>query len=376
MRKKLCLILTLIIFLFMFSGRVDAAKELTCIYKGGLQDYSKMLVQNSAGERFVYVNVKDEVEFDSPNWDDFLLQTDERTFHIEWHSSISSSKFDENGDLLACPLYSKKMENDPKLENYYLSFSDEDTGLFILDYDLDEEYNKLPDLDVYVSFTRDKLDEYNEIIENAEWSAKCTYYATDSEKIHLYFNEDRYMLINEDNEVYSSKVYFTLKQLWDNANEANGCPRRLYEKKSIISSPGSIWVDYYLNNEFSSKEFTITDCVGCENFIPKVDKEKDENVENCKDLFGDELVKKINDVMDIVKIVVPILLIAFGIVDFTKAVFSSSADDMSKCQKKFLKRIVAAVLVFLAPIFINLILTLANNVWENISPDACIGQDN
>ena len=66
------------------------------------------------------------------------------------------------------------------------------------------------------------------------------------------------------------------------------------------------------------------------------------------------------------------MLIALGTVDFAKAVFSGNADEMKKSQKTFIKRLIASVLVFLVPVFVNLILTLANKVWSYISPEACI----
>ena len=45
---------------------------------------------------------------------------------------------------------------------------------------------------------------------------------------------------------------------------------------------------------------------------------------------------------------------------------------LKKDRERFIKRIIAAVLVFLAPILINLILDLANNVWNWINPETCI----
>ena len=89
-------------------------------------------------------------------------------------------------------------------------------------------------------------------------------------------------------------------------------------------------------------------------------------------LLGEDVVNFINQIMKWIRIFVPILLIGLGILDFTKATFSKSEDDMKKSREKFIKRIVAAVLVFLAPIFINLILELANSVWSWISPETCI----
>ena len=67
-----------------------------------------------------------------------------------------------------------------------------------------------------------------------------------------------------------------------------------------------------------------------------------------------------------------ILLIVFGIIDFATAVFSSKEDDMKKRRETFIKRIVAAVLVFLAPILVNLLLNIANDAWNWINPDTCL----
>ena len=73
-----------------------------------------------------------------------------------------------------------------------------------------------------------------------------------------------------------------------------------------------------------------------------------------------------------IRIIVPILLIVFGILDFSKAVFSSKEENIKKSRETFFKRILAAILVFLAPIFVELILSLANQVWDVINADTCI----
>lgn len=373
MKNKSIFFFVLIISLFTFGDRVEAAKELTCICKDvAWYPTHYMFVQNSNGEHFYYYNVSGKATIDDENWINPL----EHNYQIA-EGAFDTEKYND-GVLSSCPNYSQGMTSvyRGKDNNGFLfNFSDEKH--YFEDDHACTQYDVLPEFDVYSSFYSNKLNEYNEIIENTEWSAQCTYYATDNSKKHLYFNEERYLLINESERVYSSTAKFTLKQLWDIANLVSGCPLRLYEKNAMptVSLTEDFYMDYYLSNEISGIEYTLTDCVGCENFKPKDTSVSDIEIDNCIDLFGPDLVNKINDVMDIVKIVVPILLIALGIVDFTKTVFSASVDDMSKCKKVFLKRIVAAVMVFLAPIFINLILTLANNVWEDISPDACIGQN-
>lgn len=97
-----------------------------------------------------------------------------------------------------------------------------------------------------------------------------------------------------------------------------------------------------------------------------------EKIKSCEDLFSDTTRGLINSIMKWIRILVPLLLIVFGILDFSKAVFSSNEDNMKKIREKFIKRIVAAVLVFLVPIFVNLILDLASTVWSNINSDTCI----
>ena len=89
-------------------------------------------------------------------------------------------------------------------------------------------------------------------------------------------------------------------------------------------------------------------------------------------MIGKDAKDLINTVMKWMRITVPLLLIVFGILDFSKAVFSSNEDGMKKTREKFIKRIVAAVLVFLAPILVNLILDLGNQVWEIINADTCL----
>ena len=105
--------------------------------------------------------------------------------------------------------------------------------------------------------------------------------------------------------------------------------------------------------------------------ITPTDQDKNSDINDCKSLFGDELYDKINEYFGLIRLLIPILLIGYGILDFSKAVFSNE-EDMKKIRKKFIMRIVAAVLFFLLPVFLKLILSLANNVWSFINPDTCI----
>lgn len=94
-------------------------------------------------------------------------------------------------------------------------------------------------------------------------------------------------------------------------------------------------------------------------------------VVDCKGLIGESLLEKIKSYLNIIKIAVPIILIGMGIVDFTKAIFSNDEETMKKSQKSFIKRLAIAILIFLAPTIMNLLLQLANKVWPIIKPDSC-----
>lgn len=91
---------------------------------------------------------------------------------------------------------------------------------------------------------------------------------------------------------------------------------------------------------------------------------------DCKGILGQDLIDKINSYLDVIKIIIPIILIGFGVLDFTKAIFGGE-DDMKKAQNAFFKRICIAVVIFLTPSLVNLLLNLANSVWPIISPNAC-----
>lgn len=93
---------------------------------------------------------------------------------------------------------------------------------------------------------------------------------------------------------------------------------------------------------------------------------------SCDKLLGDEVIDFINEIMGWVRIAAPILLIGFGVLDFVKATFSGKEEDMKKNRERFIKRIVAAILLFLVPIFVNLLLELINKVWSWVNPDTCI----
>lgn len=84
--------------------------------------------------------------------------------------------------------------------------------------------------------------------------------------------------------------------------------------------------------------------------------------------FGDVIF----DVFKIIMIIAPILVVVFGSIDFAKATLQSDEAALKKAGQSFGKRIIAAVLLFLLPTIISLMLQIATSVGIlEEKPDMC-----
>lgn len=88
-------------------------------------------------------------------------------------------------------------------------------------------------------------------------------------------------------------------------------------------------------------------------------------------------------IITLIKIVVPVLLIVFGMLDLGKAVMANKEDEIKKGQQTFVKRLIAAVLVFLSIFLSQLVIGLVapradetqegKNIWSCV--DCLINND-
>lgn len=77
--------------------------------------------------------------------------------------------------------------------------------------------------------------------------------------------------------------------------------------------------------------------------------------------------------LTIAKIIIPLILIGLGTVDFYKSVTSSKDEDLTKSAKSFIRRVIAGVVIFLIPTLILLIFDITNlNKSENSCVYECI----
>jgi large-conductance mechanosensitive channel len=85
------------------------------------------------------------------------------------------------------------------------------------------------------------------------------------------------------------------------------------------------------------------------------------HADDCKGVFGTDLINQIKEVFRFIKIIAPIILLVLTSLDFAKVVFSDSKDGMTKAKNNFLKRAVATLIIFFAPDIIILIMQIIDD---------------
>lgn len=75
--------------------------------------------------------------------------------------------------------------------------------------------------------------------------------------------------------------------------------------------------------------------------------------------LGEETIKLIQETFNIIKLLVPALLILLGSFDMGRAVLAGGEEDIKKAQKSLMQRLLASIGIFLMPPILNLILNLA-----------------
>lgn len=72
--------------------------------------------------------------------------------------------------------------------------------------------------------------------------------------------------------------------------------------------------------------------------------------------FSARLIAWVLNILKWIKYIIPIVVVILGSLDFIKATGSDKDDDMKKAQGNFIKRLIAAALIFLIPLLIEFIL--------------------
>lgn len=169
-------------------------------------------------------------------------------------------------------------------------------------------------------------------------------YATSNEQLILNFKKELSLISSKD------EVYYA-------ANIPNMTRDEYYEQYMTIK--------YYNGVELQGKEICNPDT--------------DSNCTQekiCDTLLGDKNDPKsiryiLDTILQYVRIIVPILIVLLGSLDLAKAVTSGKEDEMKKAQTTFIKRIIAGVLVFFVPVLVDIIMGLADVVWQGLGYSSC-----
>ena len=76
-----------------------------------------------------------------------------------------------------------------------------------------------------------------------------------------------------------------------------------------------------------------------------------------------------------IKIVVPILLIIWGMLDFAKSVVAKKEEDIKKYQKAFVSRLISALVVFLIVFVVQLAVNLVSSVEDTVNEEGTTVSD-
>lgn len=85
----------------------------------------------------------------------------------------------------------------------------------------------------------------------------------------------------------------------------------------------------------------------------------------CTEGMG-QIIAIVGFVLRIIQWVVPIILIILGTIDLVKAVIAGKEEEIKNNQKTLIKRVIAAVIVFLIPLIVGVITgLLGTNDWKD-----------
>ena len=101
--------------------------------------------------------------------------------------------------------------------------------------------------------------------------------------------------------------------------------------------------------------------------VPKERKD----IKTCHDALGDDGVNFLKMILNILKILIPIILIVLGTLDFVQAILAQDDSGIKKAQSKFVKRLIIAVIVFLIPSVLKVLLSIAGSIWPVVDSSMC-----
>ena len=88
---------------------------------------------------------------------------------------------------------------------------------------------------------------------------------------------------------------------------------------------------------------------------------QDENYYVCNGLLSENLATLLGKIYRTVILLSMVVVVVMGMMDFTKATASNDADEMKKAWKKFVNRLIIAMILLMLPVLLEFIFTLFGN---------------
>lgn len=76
-------------------------------------------------------------------------------------------------------------------------------------------------------------------------------------------------------------------------------------------------------------------------------------------IIDEKIPGTVSTVINVIKIVVPVLLVVFGMLDLMKGITSQKEDEIKKGQGLFIKRLISGALVFFVFVIVQLLVSFA-----------------
>ena len=333
MKKRYHYFIFMFICIFCCIIRVDAEETKTCYYNDG---------KGNEGQ-FSYVKTNDGYEFGnqyaiydglrSTNWS---YRKDENTQDVLAWSGYTIKEYFSKGQCAPYLIYFKANG---------LFTSDDSTEIFpgdpyILQYDYTNYYSK-KDWDNNDTLNLIPLVDTKE----NELNKFSTLLGQNINEIKELLNGD---CKNGNKSTQCINKFVTIRSSADSIKDKYN---RLLELEKISSSDKeySLYNNDYLKLLEQAKNLYS---------------DKDDNKDNNVDLSGciiDKGTQSIIDwIMNLVRIGGVILLVVLGMLDFVKAAASGEQEEMKKSKSKFVKRLIACVVLFFVPIIVDILVGLVN----------------
>ncbi len=87
---------------------------------------------------------------------------------------------------------------------------------------------------------------------------------------------------------------------------------------------------------------------------------------DCNSIFNNKFGEILQNILDLIKFSIPIIVIALSVIDYMKALLAQNQDEMKKANQRFVKRLIIGVAIFVLPVILEFLMNIANSQCPNL----------